>query len=134
MNVWVNGCFDVVHSGHLYLLTMAGSLGDVYVGIDSDARIKASKGEERPIFPQVERALLMSSIKGVKDVFIFHSDDELEALVMHVSPDFMLVGEEYKGKRVIGSQFAKDVIYVPKVDTFSTTNIVAKIQSLKSSK
>ena len=130
MRIWVNGCFDVVHSGHLYLLTMASSLGDVYVGLDSDKRIKEMKGESRPIFPQVERALLMSCLKGVKDVFIFDTDGELEGLVMHVSPDFMLVGEEYKGRRVIGSQFAKEVIYVPKVDAFSTTNVISKIQSL----
>lgn len=125
--VWVNGCFDLVHSGHLYLLSMAASLGDVYVGIDSDNRIKGKKGVNRPIFSQQERMLLLTLIKGVKNVHIFDTDYELSSLIEKINPDFMLVGEEYKDKEVIGAQYAKQVIFVPKVGAWSTTDIEARI-------
>ena len=125
--VWINGCFDIVHSGHLYLFSLAKSLGEVYVDIDSDERIKKAKGDGRPIFPLSERILLLSSLKFIDHVSSFDSDNELINCIMSVSPDFMLVGEEYKGKRVIGSEYAKEVIYVPKVGNFSTTDVEARI-------
>ncbi len=93
--VWINGCFDIVHSGHLYLFSLAKSLGEVYVGIDSDERIKKAKGDGRPIFPLSERILLLSSLKFIDHVCSFDSDNELINCIMSVSPDFMLVGEEY---------------------------------------
>lgn len=131
IRVFVNGCFDVVHTGHLYLLSIARSLGTLYIGIDSDERVRASKGETRPIFKQDERRLLLENIKGVQSVYVFNNDEELTDLVRLVEPDYMLVGGEYKDKRVIGSEHAKEVIYIPKIESFSTTNIVSKIQTLK---
>ena len=127
--VWVNGCFDLIHTGHLYLLSMASSLGDVYIGIDSDKRIKSKKGYVRPIFSQQERMLLLTLIKGVKNVFVFDTDYELSTMVENISPDFMLVGEEYRDKEVIGSQHARQVIFVPKVGNISTSQIEARILS-----
>ena len=125
--VWINGCFDIIHSGHLYLFSLAKSLGEVHVGIDTDERIKQSKGEARPIFTTNERLLLLSSLKFIDHVYTFSTDMELTELVAKVSPDFMLVGEEYKDKRVIGCEFAKELIYVPKVGNFSTSNVEARI-------
>jgi rfaE bifunctional protein nucleotidyltransferase chain/domain len=125
--VWVNGCFDIVHSGHLYLFTLAKSLGEVHVGLDSDDRIEKAKGKGRPIFNLSERMLLIGSLKFVDHVHSFNSDSELSTLINYTHPDFMLVGEEYKGKNVIGSEYAKEVIYVPKLGNCSTSNIENKI-------
>jgi rfaE bifunctional protein nucleotidyltransferase chain/domain len=125
--VWVNGCFDIVHAGHLYLFSLAKSLGEVYVGVDSDERIKQAKGEGRPIFPLSERVLLLSSLKFIDHTCPFDSDNELINWIIRVSPDFMLVGEEYRDKNVIGREYAKQVIFVPKVGNFSTTDIESKI-------
>jgi len=61
--VWINGCFDIVHSGHLYLFSLAKSLGEVYVGIDSDERIKKAKGDGRPIFPKGKGLSARSMLK-----------------------------------------------------------------------
>jgi D-beta-D-heptose 7-phosphate kinase/D-beta-D-heptose 1-phosphate adenosyltransferase len=127
--VWVNGCFDIVHSGHLYIFSLAKSLGEVHVGIDTDERIKKSKGDARPIFTTNERLLLLSSLKFIDHVYTFSTDVELTELVANVCPDYMLVGEEYKHKRVIGSESAKELIYVPKVGNFSTSNVEARVLS-----
>lgn len=127
--VWVNGCFDVLHAGHISLLLYAQSLGDVYMGIDSDARVKKSKGIFRPIVPQNERRLILSSLIFVKEVHIFNSSSELKNLIKDISPDFMVIGEEYRNKEVIGREYAKELIFYPKVGNWSTSNIVEKMKS-----
>lgn len=127
--IWVNGCFDIVHIGHLHLLQTAAMLGSVRVGIDSDERIKRMKGETRPIFPQFERLLLLKSLKYVDDVCIFDTDEALISLIKAYEPRYMLVGEEYRNKHVIGGEFAKEIIYLPKVGKFSSTDIEARILS-----
>ena len=127
--VWVNGCFDLIHAGHIGLLAYAKSLGDVYVGIDGDKRIRAMKGTFRPILPQNERRLILSSLIFVKDVKVFNSKEELVGLVKDLSPDYMVVGEEYRFGNVIGSEFAKELLFYPRMGNWSTTNIVAKIKS-----
>lgn len=127
--VWVNGCFDILHAGHIALLLHAKSLGDVYVGIDSDSRIKRFKGSSRPILPQEERALILSSLVFVKKVNVFNSDKELIKMIKDLSPDYIVVGEEYMLKRVIGYKYAKKTVFYPRIGDWSTTNIVAKIKS-----
>ena len=128
--VWVNGCFDILHAGHIALLLYAKSLGEVYIGIDSDSRIKGVKGALRPILPQNERALIMSSLVFVKEVKIFNSDKELIEMIKDLSPDYMVVGEEYRLKNVIGGKYAKEIMFYPRMGDWSTTNIVSKIQSI----
>lgn len=127
--VWVNGCFDLIHVGHIGLLVYAKSLGDVYVGIDGDKRIREMKGVFRPIFPQNERRLIISSMIFVKDVKVFDSKEELENLIKDLSPDYLVVGEEYRFKNVVGGEFAKEIIFYPRMGDWSTTNIMAKIKS-----
>jgi len=127
--VWVNGCFDLIHAGHIGLLAYAKSLGDVYVGIDGDKRIRTMKGSFRPILPQNERRLILTSLIFVKDVKVFDSKEELIRLIKDLSPDYMVVGEEYKFKNVIGSEHAKELLFYPRMGNWSTTNIVSKIKS-----
>ncbi|NBS94398.1 MAG: hypothetical protein EBT27_11890, partial [Betaproteobacteria bacterium] len=103
--VFVNGCFDGgLHRGHIELLNYAKSQGDIlYVAIDSDARVKQLKGPTRPIHNQEDRKFLLENLKAVDRVLLFNTDEELTDLVKIIEPDIMIVGSDYKNKRVIGS-------------------------------
>ena len=123
--IWVNGTFDVMHVGHIRLLEFAKSLGDyLIVGLDTDDRIKELKGQGRPVNSLASRIEFMRSIKGVDEVVNFDSDGVLSALVKSVRPVAIVVGEEYKNKKVIGSEWADEVIYFNRVGDYSTTKII----------
>jgi rfaE bifunctional protein nucleotidyltransferase chain/domain len=132
--IWTNGCYDVLHVGHLRLLAEcnrhvklnSGSM--LMVGIDSDARIKQTKGETRPINDQLKRAEMLLSIKGVDGVFIYDTAEELESIISEISPKVMVIGEEYKNKTVVGGQYASSVVFFPKVENFSTTNLISRFK------
>jgi D-beta-D-heptose 7-phosphate kinase/D-beta-D-heptose 1-phosphate adenosyltransferase len=125
--IWVNGTFDVMHVGHVRLLEFAKSLGDfLIVGLDTDDRIKELKGQDRPVNSLASRIEFMRSIKWVDEVVNFDSDAVLSALVKSVRPFAMVVGEEYKNKKVIGSEWANEVIYFNRVGDYSTTKIINK--------
>lgn len=141
---WVNGCFDLLHAGHIGLLAYAYSHGDmmralvdapppkIYVGIDSDERVAKMKGANRPIFSQNERIVLLRYLKFVEKVYVFNSDEELENIIKELSPTYILVGDEYKDKRVIGKEYVEEVLFYPSMnrDVWSTTSIIKKIKSL----
>ena len=139
MRVWVNGCFDILHTGHLDLLEFAkftgNELGNMFsnrliVGIDSDGRVAELKGMDRPINNQEDRRRMLKSLQIVDDVLIFRTADELRYLIEEFDIDVMVVGDQYIGKEVIGSENAKNgVLYFP-VDERSTTNIIEKIKKL----
>lgn len=126
--VWINGTFDVVHLGHIEMLKKGADLGDfLIVGIDSDRRVSELKGETRPINKLVSRITLLESIRYVDRVLTFDSDEELETLIKTIRPQIMVIGEEYKDKRIIGKEFVKEIVYFPKLDGFSSTNIINKM-------
>ena len=126
--VFVNGTFDLVHVGHIDLLNFARQQGDhLVVGLDADSRVKELKGPGRPIHNERERMLLLLNLRPVDEVVTFLSDDGLEDLVHRVSPDVMVVGSDWKGKKIIGSQFAKELIFYDRIPNFSTTNIIQSI-------
>ena len=123
--IWVNGTFDVMHVGHIRLLEFAKSLGDyLIVGLDTDDRIKELNGQGRPVNSLASRIEFMRSIKWVDEVVNFDSDGVLSALVKSVRPVAIVVGEEYKNKKVIGSEWADEVIYFNRVGDYSTTKII----------
>ena len=122
---FVNGCFDVLHIGHIRMLRYAKSQCQrLYVAIDSDSRVKASKGKSRPINCQADRAEFLVSLNSVDDVMIFNSDEELTNLVKQISPDIMVVGSDYKNKTVIGSEYAKQLLFFNRIAGYSTSKIV----------
>jgi len=126
--VWINGTFDIVHLGHIKMLKRGAELGDfLIVGIDSDRRVSELKGETRPINKLVSRITLLESIRYVDRVLSFDSDEELETLIKTIQPEIMVIGEEYKTKRIIGKEFVKEIIYFPFLDGFSSTNIINKL-------
>ena len=120
--VFVNGCFDILHKGHIELLDYAKSLGThLVVGIDSDSRVREMKGLNRPINTQEDRQFLLEALECVDRVCVFSSDEELENLVKNVDADTMIVGEEYKDKKVIGHRPEISLLFFPKVNGYSTT-------------
>lgn len=129
-NVWVNGCFDILHFGHLELLRFAATLGDrLCVGIDSDERVRAMKGVDRPINDQYFRKLLLQSLIYVDKVYIFESDYQLERYIEQEKPAHMVIGEEYKDKKIIGAQFCEKITFIPRIGGHSTTEIIKNIKN-----
>jgi D-beta-D-heptose 7-phosphate kinase/D-beta-D-heptose 1-phosphate adenosyltransferase len=124
IKVWVNGTFDVVHRGHLELLEFASSLGEVRIGIDYDSRVKELKGDSRPVNIWSDRMYFLSRIVGVNSVVGFGSDFELKEEIRKWEPDYLVVGSDYRDKYVIGSEYAKNVIFFDKIEGHSSTNII----------
>jgi D-beta-D-heptose 7-phosphate kinase/D-beta-D-heptose 1-phosphate adenosyltransferase len=123
--IWVNGCFDILHVGHVELFKYAKSLGNkLIVGIDSDKRVKELKGESRPINVQTDRKILLDSIKYIDEVIIFNNENELSELIKDNRVDIMVVGSDYKNKRVVGSNNSKEVIFFKRINGYSTTKIL----------
>ena len=143
MNIWVNGCFDILHAGHIDLLWYAKLYGveflgyheamkvnKLFVGTDSDERIKMLKGETRPINNVYNRVKILSNLKMINSVVIFHDDKELRYFIKKFKIDYMVLGDHYKDKVVIGAECPKSgVIYYP-TDDRSSTDIIEKIKNL----
>ena len=128
IKVWVNGTFDIVHLGHIQLLKRAAELGDfLIVGLDGDRRVTELKGEPRPINNIVSRLTLLEAIKYVDRVVIFDSDEQLETHIKTMRPAIMVIGEEYRGKRIIGSEYVGEIVYFPQMEGFSSTHIINKL-------
>jgi D-beta-D-heptose 7-phosphate kinase/D-beta-D-heptose 1-phosphate adenosyltransferase len=108
------------------MISHARTLGNVItIGIDSDDRVKKMKGENRPFHNQDQRKFNLRSIRGVDNVWAFNTDDELRNLIKFYRPDIFLIGSDYKNKPIIGSEFAKEIIFFDRLDDFSTTNILS---------
>lgn len=125
MRIFVNGSFDLLHTGHLDMLFYAKSLGThLHVAIDSDERIYEHKGTDRPVNPLHIRKAIMQSLKPVDTVSIFGTDDELINTIRSYSPDIMVKGSDWRGKKIIGEEFCKQIIFYERVNDESTTKII----------
>jgi D-beta-D-heptose 7-phosphate kinase/D-beta-D-heptose 1-phosphate adenosyltransferase len=128
MKVFVNGTFDLLHPGHISLLNSANAYGDILlVAIDSDDRVKQLKGSGRPINNQEARKTILENLKPVDSVKFFSSEEELVKIIKRFSPDVMIVGSDYKDKRVIGSEYAKKLVFFKRDPRFSSTYIIDKV-------
>ena len=124
MKIWTNGCFDILHVGHIKMLEFARSLGEsLYVGIDSDKRVRSLKGEARPINNQENRKKILESLRVVDKVFIFNSKEEMEEILIENGLDLIVVGDEYKDGQVTGSEICP-VKFFEKIPGISTTKIL----------
>jgi len=142
MNIWVSGCFDILHAGHINLLWYAKLYGieglsyhdamntnKLYVGIDCDDRVKFLKGNERPVNDIDTRVKIMSCLKMVNSVVIILNEEELEYFIKVFNIDYIILGDHYKDKCIIGAEFSKNgVVYFP-TDDHSTTKIIEKIKN-----
>lgn len=128
--VWTNGTFDVLHMGHIELFRharkLAGPGGKVIVGTDSDERVRELKGPTRPINNIYDRVDFLNAIKYIDGVVTFSSADELEARIKQFSPDILLVGDDYVDKPVVGAQYAKKVVFIPRYGGLSSSNIIGR--------
>lgn len=132
--VFTNGCFDILHRGHLEYLQAAADLGDILVvGLNSDASVKRLKGENRPINNQNDRAFALASLVFVDAVIIFDEDTPLE-LIQRVKPNVLVKGGDYSIGNIVGADFVKniggEVQVIPFVDGYSTTQIIEKMKEV----
>ncbi len=130
-SIFVNGTFDVLHPGHLRLLSYAKSLGTrLFVAIDSDLRVKQLKGQHRPINDQDIRKEMLLALKSVDEVEVFDSDEELKMWINQIRPYIMVVGSDYRNKNVIGSELAKNLVFYERIPEYSSTSVIRQIQNL----
>ena len=126
--VFTNGCFDILHLGHVKYLEVAKSFGDILiVGLNADSSVRELKGPERPINPEYDRAYLLAALEVVDYVVIF-SEETPHDLIRMVEPDVLVKGGDYEGKSVVGTEFAKELKLVDFVDGKSTTRTIEKIK------
>jgi D-beta-D-heptose 7-phosphate kinase/D-beta-D-heptose 1-phosphate adenosyltransferase len=130
---FTNGCFDILHAGHIASLSEAAQHGDVLiVGVNSDASVKGLKGNNRPVNDEQSRALLLASLCMVDAVTIF-SEPTPKDLIMAIVPDVMVKGGDYKVEDIAGAkeliEAGGKVVINPIVQGFSTTSLIQKIQN-----
>ncbi|TAN60370.1 D-glycero-beta-D-manno-heptose 1-phosphate adenylyltransferase [bacterium] len=132
--IFTNGCFDILHAGHVRYLKKAKSHGDVLVvGLNSDASVRAIKGDKRPIVPQNERAEVMSALGFVDFVVVFNETTPLK-LIEAIKPDILAKGADWAAKDIVGGDVVKKsggkIRRITLVKGRSTTNIIRKILEL----
>ena len=131
--VFTNGCFDIIHKGHVTYLNEAKKLGDLLViGLNSEASVKRLKGSERPINNEWDRQFVMGQLKAVDFVEIFHEDTPLN-LILKVKPKVLVKGGDWKIDQIVGAkeviESGGEVFSLQFVDGYSTTSIIHKIQT-----
>lgn len=130
--VFTNGCFDLLHQGHIACLSQAADYGDVLiVALNSDSSVKRLKGQNRPVQDQTSRALLLASLQMVTNVVLFEEDTPYN-LIKRIQPDVLVKGGDYtKPEEIVGYDILKakggQVLTIPFVEGFSSTGILAKI-------
>ena len=126
--VFVNGCFDVLHPGHIALFQYAKSLGDyLIVAIDSDEKVALDKGFDRPIFSMEDRRFVLESIECIDIVHTFNSRRSLENLLECIKPDILVVGSDWKNGVVVGREHAKEVKFFERQGDYSTSRTIQGI-------
>ena len=126
--IFTNGCFDILHAGHVRYLETAKSYGDVLIlGLNSDRSVSILKGEGRPINTQLDRAYILAALEAVDYVVIFDDETPYD-LIKAVKPHILVKGGDYEGKQVIGQDIADELKLVQFVDGKSTTKTIEKIQ------
>jgi rfaE bifunctional protein nucleotidyltransferase chain/domain len=128
ITVFTNGCFDILHAGHIRLLEQAKSLGDfLLVGLNSDSSVRRLKGPDRPRFPLKLRAEVLSALVYI-DFIIPFSEDTPEKLIREIEPDIMVKGEEWQGEDLAGAEFVRSyggvVVFARRTLEISTTKIL----------
>ena len=125
--VFTNGCFDLLHIGHVSLFQKAKTLGDVLiVAINSDKSLAGLKGPKRPLVPQTDRTKLLAALSCIDYVVVFGEQTPYE-LLSKLKPDILVKGGDYKIQDIVGREFVKKVYSYPLVEGKSTTNLIKLI-------
>lgn len=132
--VFTNGCFDILHAGHVSYLAAASALGDVLVlGLNSDVSVKKIKGEKRPVMGQVQRACVVGALYMVDHVVLFDTPDPLD-LIQAICPDILVKGADWPEDAIVGADFVKSrggqVVRIDLEPGISTTAIIQRIGAL----
>ena len=130
--VFTNGCFDILHRGHIEYLAKAASLGTkLVIGLNTDASVKRLKGDSRPINDENARALLLASLVFVDKVILFDTDTPRD-LIDFVQPDVLVKGGDYKSEEIVGHDIVKakggEVITINFIEGYSTTSMIEKMK------
>jgi len=129
--VFTNGCFDIIHPGHIKLLQQCKEMGTVVVGLNSDASVRFNKGHKRPINNQYDRAEVLSALECVDFITIF-SETTPTDLIRKVHPNILVKGADWKDKNIAGASFVESyngkVVFVPTIVGYSTTKSIAKVK------
>lgn len=127
--VFTNGCFDILHKGHVAYLQQARDLGDILiVGLNSDSSVKNLKGPDRPINNEEDRAFVLGGLASIDHLVIFTEPTPYEIL-SKIKPDVLVKGGDYKIGEVVGAEFARETCLIDFVEGYSTTRIIRKMQS-----
>ncbi len=128
--VFTNGCFDIIHPGHIKILTQAKKCGDILIaGLNSDKSIKKIKGKKRPIFSEKARIEIVSSLECVDYIILFDESTPYE-LIKKIKPQILVKGGDWTTGQIIGSDIAPKVVRVKTVKGYSTTGIIKRILKL----
>lgn len=135
MIVFTNGCFDLLHAGHIHTLAAAKDLGRrLIVGVNSDASTRRLKGAHRPINPAEQRTLLLAALLVVDAVVVFEEDTPL-SLIEHITPDVLVKGGDYTADQIVGSDWVTEhggqVKTIPFLAGYSTTSIESRLKRTK---
>ena len=130
--VFTNGCFDILHKGHIEYLAKAASLGTkLVIGLNTDASVKRLKGESRPVNDENARALLLASLVFVDKVILFDTDTPRD-LIDFVQPDVLVKGGDYKPEEIVGYDIVKakggEIVTLDFVEGYSTTSLIEKMK------
>lgn len=126
--VFTNGCFDILHPGHIDYLQKAKELGDyLVIGLNSDASVKRLKGDERPVNNQSVRKVMLEALSCVDLVEIFEEDTPFN-LIKSIQPDILVKGGDYDVENIVGREFSKETRTIPFLDGFSTTSLINRIK------
>ncbi|MEX0987689.1 MAG: D-glycero-beta-D-manno-heptose 1-phosphate adenylyltransferase [Bacteroidales bacterium] len=128
--VFTNGCFDILHPGHIHLLTTAKQYGDILVvGLNSDTSVKMLKGESRPVLDEDARAVILASLEVVDYVVVFSEETPLE-LIREINPDILVKGGDYRIEEIVGSKYMATIggrtYSVPLLEGFSSSKLIDK--------
>lgn len=127
--IFTNGCFDILHAGHVSYLQKARELGDVLIiGLNADDSVRRLKGNDRPVNPENDRALVLSALAAVDAVVIFNEDTPHD-LIRAVAPDVLVKGGDYKTEDIVGREFAGETRVIPFLPGRSTTDVIRRIQN-----
>ena len=129
--VWCNGTFDILPPGHIQLFKVARSLGrKVIVATDTDEKIKADKGDHRPVNDLCYRVAMLEAIKYIDVVHTFGSRQELEDLIELYAPDILLLGDDWRDGDVVGWEHAGEVRHLPRVGGYASSKTIERIKNL----